>query len=843
VKRPIIAAVLALAAGLSLGRSAGAGTVEPALQARVLTAGAGASVPVIVQFADRLDLQTLRQAVARTLAQRYPDPHDRRAARPALKRAMLVEGLRQRAGRGEGLVRSFLASRGQRGELKSLWLINGVAARVPAALVDALAELPGVERVSLDAEVQGPGTGSPPAGPTNWNLDLTGAPSLWQQGHTGGGVVVATLDSGVDAAHPDLGPRWRGGAHDWFDPYGQHATPADATGHGTRVLGLILAGDLSYYQVGMAPDARWIAAKIFDDTNTATLSAIHQAYQWVLDPDGDPLTDDAPDIVNNSWDLAGTDGQCVQEFAPDIALLKAAEIAVVFAGGNYGDQPNTSVSPANDPAVLAVGSIDYLTVVDFQSSRGVNACDGGVYPHLVAPGVSVWTTVRVADAPYYPYDYASGTSFAVAHVAGAMALLKGAFPAATVSQLEMALRESAVDLGAVGPDSDYGYGLVNLEGAYAWLEGQLGGGSPGALALGAVAYAVDEDVASLTVTVTRSGGSAGAVSVDYATADGLATAGEDYQAAAGTLTFADGETSRTLELTLLNDRAFEGDEDFTVTLSNAQGGATLGLPASAPVTIRDDELLYFSLVGITNPPGIVGGPDDADIYAWDGTSFTRVVDATALGVPDGANVDGLVVVDPRHFYVSFTGNLTLRNRDDSLVTVQDEDIVYYNDDAGAWSVYFDATAAGLTAVQQDIDAFDIVDGVVYFSMWGNTSPPGVINPPGMSGFPPDDADIFAWDPGSSTFTRVVDASARGVPANIKNVNANVDGLSYVDALHFYVSFRGEVTLTNSDGSTITVQDEDVVYYSDGVWSVYLDGTATGLTSPQRDIDALSVASP
>ncbi len=102
---------------------------------------------------------------------------------------------------------------------------------------------------------------------------------------------------------------------------------------------------------------------------------------------------------------------------------------------------------------------------------------------------------------------------------------------------------------------------------------------------------MDEGVASLTVTVTRTGGSLGDVSVDYASSDGWALAGEDYQATSGTLGFADGETSRSIIVTILNDDQTEDDEDFTLTLSNPQGGAGLGAPQSALVTILDDDPL------------------------------------------------------------------------------------------------------------------------------------------------------------------------------------------------------------------------------------------------------------
>ena len=113
-------------------------------------------------------------------------------------------------------------------------------------------------------------------------------------------------------------------------------------------------------------------------------------------------------------------------------------------------------------------------------------------------------------------------------------------------------------------------------------------------------------------------------------------------------------------------------------------------------------MLYFSTVGNTNPPGVGGTADDADIYAWNGASFSRVLDASVVGLPAGANVDGYVRIDGTHFLLSFSGATTAVP---VIGNVQDEDVVYYN--AGAWSVYFDGTPKGLTADNQDVDAFDI----------------------------------------------------------------------------------------------------------------------------------------
>jgi serine protease AprX len=580
---------------LAFGAAAPAGTLTPSLEQALNQEGMRGDVPVIVQFAEQVDRAALRAQANRVASQLYPaDPRMRNEARRFLQRRVLVEALKDQSKASKKTVLAFLNAHRQSGEPRLLWARNAVAVDVPAALVGELAVQPGVESVRLDANIQGPGPSVSPSAPSYWNLDATGVRGLWELGYTGLGVVVASLDTGVDATHPDLGPKWRGGGNSWLDPYGGSLSPADTNGHGTQVMGLMVGGAALGYQIGMAPDAQWIAAKIFNDANQATLSGIHQAFQWVLDPDGNPATDDVPDIVNNSWALAGTVDQCNQEFAPDLALLSEADIAVVFAGGNYGPNPETSVSPANDPSVLAVGGVDSSLTVDIQSSRGPGACDGGIFPHLVAPGDGVLTADRVPVL----YNVVSGTSFAVAHVAGGMAVLKSAFTAASSTQLRAALTSTALDLGDSGPDYTYGQGLLDLPAAYGWLSAEIGGGA-GTLHLSSADYSVDENVSSLTVTVTRSGGSTGAVSVAYATGGGTATAGEDYVAASGTLTLADGQVNGSFAVTILDDGLVEGSEDLTVSLSNAAGG-TLGSPETARIMILDDDVLDSDGDGISD---------------------------------------------------------------------------------------------------------------------------------------------------------------------------------------------------------------------------------------------------
>jgi len=388
-----------------------------------------------------------------------------------LRRRSIIHTLKERASHSRDQFKTFLKNR-RISRKKSLWIINGMALTASADVIREIATHPLVESVRTDRIIPLSDTVSTAAAVPEWNLDAIGAGDLWALGHTGQGVVVANMDTGVDGAHPDLISRWRGGTNSWFDPNGVHDTPYDSSGHGTQTMGLILGGDAGGTGIGVAPDARWIAVKIFDDAGNSSVSLIHQGFQWLLDPDGDPNTDDAPDIVNNSWELEDQVDQCngvngyVNPFLADIQALREAEIVVVFSAGNAGPLFSTSLSPGNNPDVLSVGSVDSSLVIESSSSRGPSACGGGIFPHVVAPGAGV----RTADLSFGGMDgrYITvfGTSFSAAHASGIAALLLSAFSNATVVQLEEAIKNGAIDLGDLGPDNVYGNGLIDGSGAF-----------------------------------------------------------------------------------------------------------------------------------------------------------------------------------------------------------------------------------------------------------------------------------------------------------------------------------------------------------------------------------------
>jgi subtilisin family serine protease len=386
------------------------------------------------------------------------------------RQVAIVRALRSRAAADQTGVLDLLRRRQAQGlvtETKPLWVVNAIAVTAAPSVIGELAARPEVREIDPDRSIQAP-PASPAAQtslaiPVEPNVDAVNAPALWNLGYTGQGTVVATMDTGVDGSHPDLAANWRGGTNSWYDPNGEHPTvPTDVNGHGTSTMGVIVGGSSGGTSIGVAPAARWIAVKIFNDRGTATTSRIHQGFQWLLDPDGNPATADAPDVVNNSW--TGATAGCNLDFQPDLRNLRAAGIMPVFSAGNYGPAPSTVLSPANNPEALAVGAVDDAGVVDPSSGRGPSACGQQIAPRLVAPGVGVHTTDL-----YGGYLDASGTSLAAPHVTGTIALLLSAFPDLGADRTQAALESTAADLGDAGPDNTYGYGRVDALAGYQWL--------------------------------------------------------------------------------------------------------------------------------------------------------------------------------------------------------------------------------------------------------------------------------------------------------------------------------------------------------------------------------------
>lgn len=112
---------------------------------------------------------------------------------------------------------------------------------------------------------------------------------------------------------------------------------------------------------------------------------------------------------------------------------------------------------------------------------------------------------------------------------------------------------------------------------------------PGLVKLHQGAYAIKENQKWAAVTVHRVGGDDGTVTVDYCLCSGTAAKGQDFEGLTGTLTFADGEKSKLINIRIIDDHSKEGNEYFKIKLKNVTGGATLSEPAEAKIIIQDND--------------------------------------------------------------------------------------------------------------------------------------------------------------------------------------------------------------------------------------------------------------
>jgi formylglycine-generating enzyme required for sulfatase activity len=195
----------------------------------------------------------------------------------------------------------------------------------------------------------------------------------------------------------------------------------------------------------------------------------------------------------------------------------------------------------------------------------------------------------------------------------------------------------------------------------------------GTLQLAQANYSVNENAGTVTLSATRTGGSSGAVSVQYATANGSAVAPGDYAATSGTLNWASGDTaSKTITVPIVNDSTAESSESFTVTLSNPAGGATLGSPPAATVTILGDDSLR-QLTGMSLSNGVfrfvLNGPVGSTYVIQVSSNLVNWLPLVTNVIPASGSVP---ITDPvigpaTRFYRAVGGNTSVAPNNMALI--------------------------------------------------------------------------------------------------------------------------------------------------------------------------------
>ena len=195
---------------------------------------------------------------------------------------------------------------------------------------------------------------------------------------------------------------------------------------------------------------------------------------------------------------------------------------------------------------------------------------------------------------------------------------------------------------------------------------QYGGSTPvdgGDLRLGTSVYSVSEAGGSVSVQIIRENGSDGAVSIQYDTLNQTAVAGQDYQSRSGTVSWADGQSgARTINIPIINDSAIEGNEQFSFTIDNPTGNATLLAPRTATITIDDNDSVQ------ANGDGLLG-------EYFNNTDFTsrflfRTDDVVNFDWGTGAPASGM---GADTFSVRWTGQIEPRYNETYTFRTQSDD--------------------------------------------------------------------------------------------------------------------------------------------------------------------------
>ncbi|MFW5917534.1 MAG: S8 family serine peptidase, partial [Halorubrum sp.] len=376
---------------------------------------------------------------------------------------------------------------------RSFWLANAMLVtvdtdRVP---VDRLLDVRGVERVhenfevELDSTAVQDGAASSVAGPTagdtdsatstststdaTYGVDMVRAPAVWDEfGTRGEGATVAVIDTGIDPDHPDLNVSGWAEIDENGDVIQNDSGPYDSNGHGTHVAGTVAGGNTSGTAIGVAPETRVHAIKVFpDDSRSAEFARVIGGMEAALN---ESVVGERADVLQMSL---GADGYATDTIEP-VRNANDAGAIVVASSGNSGE--GTSSSPGNVYDSLAVGAVDdSRTVADFSGGETVSTADdwGGdapgdwpdqyVVPDVSAPGVRINSSV-----PGGGYDDTySGTSMAAPHVSGVAALVLSA-TSREISDEELsdAIRDTANHPDdATEPDTRYGTGIVDAHAA------------------------------------------------------------------------------------------------------------------------------------------------------------------------------------------------------------------------------------------------------------------------------------------------------------------------------------------------------------------------------------------
>jgi len=371
--------------------------VSPVVRDMVTQAGPGELVTVIVKMAESTSFQGIEG-----------------------QRDLAFAALRQTASRSQApLINSLRTpdNLGKVGVVRQFWIDNLVLVKATKDVVSEIAKRKDVlhifenyqftlpPRPQSDADSGGPQRGAAQSQAQLWdNVGHIGAKDVWSAyGFDGTGVRVGGLDTGVDINHPDIAgkmintspgdPTYPGGWGE-FDGDGNPipgSVPHDSDSHGTHTSGTMIGGNASGYDVGVAPGADFMHGLVIPG-GSGSFAQVAGGMEWIIDPDGNPATDDGAQVVNMSLGATGTFDAMI---APTDNMV-AAGVFPAFSIGNSGPGAGTTGSPGNVPSAFGVGNTDSTDTIWGSSSRGPVTWNSPPYvgtwikPDIPAPPAPRW---------------------------------------------------------------------------------------------------------------------------------------------------------------------------------------------------------------------------------------------------------------------------------------------------------------------------------------------------------------------------------------------------------------------------------------------------------------------
>ncbi|MBM3898106.1 MAG: hypothetical protein FJ358_06255 [Thaumarchaeota archaeon] len=324
----------------------------------------------------------------------------------------------------------------------------------------------------------------------NDTTKLIGAQDLWRRGIMGNGTIIAILDTGIDSTHPNMLflPNSQQkkvikeiSMVDIFDEVGD---VSDKSGHGSHTAGIasssgavggtkilatsvgqeiINATILPNTQMGVAPMSKIYNVKVLSNQGFGLLSWIISGIEWA--------SENGADVISMSL---GAYPFFLEDDPLSMAVEKAVRnnVTVVTSAGNVGPTTFAVGTPGISRDAIAVAAAYGTRYPIYFSSRGPASYNLIQKPDILAPGmvVSNWAFYQLFEETFYLE--LAGTSMAAPHVAGAAAMLKQAFPAASPYAIKAALLKGATDIG-LEPNVQ-GAGFLNVSKAYDILAASQG---------------------------------------------------------------------------------------------------------------------------------------------------------------------------------------------------------------------------------------------------------------------------------------------------------------------------------------------------------------------------------